>query len=649
MVKRSRMTPRKTLSTWALVVLFALNGLTTPAIALNALVQAGPGEPTTANSAAPDPNPENPGSQDPEDPADPQDPDDKKDPIPATVEHLTAKVTLKNHGLTQGQFSFVLKDDKGHTVASGTNDASGKVVLSSFEIAQAGTYTYELSQTGNAASGYTLDTQKFTVAVTVSLTEDKASLIAKVASPSTPMTFANSYLAPNRGWQGSGSSRTFVQDDGSLMKSRVAKIGDNHYLFDGSGKLMANGWKTFQNRRYHATAQGELTSGWLWDGSWYYLDPADNCAMATGWKVVDGAHYYMDMSGRMLSGGWKWLGNRWYYLSSSGAAATGWLRLGSTWYYLDPATAAMRTGWQKVGNAWYYLDGSGAMHANGWMRLGSAWYYLYPSGAMASDWIHVGAWYYLGGPDDGAMKTGWNKVRGAWYYLTGSGAMATGWRWIGNAWYYLNGSGVMLSGWQWIGGAWYYLGGANDGAMRANCWIDNAYWVGPSGAMAANSWVDGGRYYVDGGGRWVPGAMPTTVQGTMSVWAQGYSSATPWLAMVDTSANRVGIYQGSQGHWNQVRFMTCSAGSRYTPTVKGQFTVGNKGYSFGENKGYSCYYWTQFYDGYLFHSILYNPGTRVVQDGRLGQNLSHGCVRLSIDDAYWVQQTLPRGSKVVVY
>ncbi len=439
MVKRSRMTRWKTLLTLALVMLFAFSDLTTPAIALNALVQAGPGEPATANPAAPDPNPENPGSQDPKDPVDPQDPDDKKDPIPATVEHLTAQVTLKNHGLTQGQFSFVLKDGKGQTVASGTNDASGKVVLSSFEIAQAGTYSYELSQTGKAASGYTLDTQKFTVVLTVSLSEDKASLVAKVTSPSTPMTFANSYLAPNRGWQGSGSSRTFVQDDGSLIKSCVAKIGDNHYLFDGSGKLEANGWKTFQNRRYHATAQGELTSGWLWDDSWYYLDPAENCAMATGWKVVDGAHYFMDMSGHMLSGGWKWLGGSWYYLHGSGAAATGWLLNGS-WYYLDPASAAMRTGWQKIDNAWYYLDGSGAMRANGWMRLGNTWYYLYASGAMASGWQWVGgAWYYLGGPDDGAMKTGWFQDGDYWYYCDGSGAMAHN-EWIGSWW--VNGSGA---------------------------------------------------------------------------------------------------------------------------------------------------------------------------------------------------------------
>ena len=36
-------------------------------------------------------------------------------------------------------------------------------------------------------------------------------------------------------------------------------------------------------------------------------------------------------------------------------------------------------------------------------------------------------------------------------------------------------------------------------------------------------------------------------------------------------------------------------------------------------------------------------------DGRLGMGLSHGCVRLQIDNAKWIYDNIPRGSKVVVY
>lgn len=73
----------------------------------------------------------------------------------------------------------------------------------------------------------------------------------------------------------------------------------------------------------------------------------------------------------------------------------------------------------------------------------------------------------------------------------------------------------------------------------------------------------------------------------------------------------------------------------------------DKGYVFGH--GYSCYYYTQFYNDYLFHSVLYNEGTRVVQDGRLGQHLSHGCVRLAIENAKWIYDNIPCGTKVVIW
>ena len=36
-------------------------------------------------------------------------------------------------------------------------------------------------------------------------------------------------------------------------------------------------------------------------------------------------------------------------------------------------------------------------------------------------------------------------------------------------------------------------------------------------------------------------------------------------------------------------------------------------------------------------------------DGRLGINASHGCVRLSIENAKWIYDTIPSGTKVIVY
>lgn len=129
--------------------------------------------------------------------------------------------------------------------------------------------------------------------------------------------------------------------------------------------------------------------------------------------------------------------------------------------------------------------------------------------------------------------------------------------------------------------------------------------------------------------------------------AQSYSSSTSYLVLVNTSANRLGIYQGSKGNWVEVKYWVCSTGKVSTPTPTGEYTVKAKGYSFGS--GYTCYFYTQSYGNYLFHSVLYNEGTFTIQDGALGENVSHGCGRLELANAKWIYDNIPIGTKVVIY
>jgi uncharacterized protein YvpB len=99
---------------------------------------------------------------------------------------------------------------------------------------------------------------------------------------------------------------------------------------------------------------------------------------------------------------------------------------------------------------------------------------------MLSDWQDIGGQrYYLGGAEDGSMKSGWQKLGGSWYYLGAAedGALKTGWQKLGNLWYYLNpGDGIMLSDWQDIGGQRYYLGGAEDGSMKTGWYQIGSGW-----------------------------------------------------------------------------------------------------------------------------------------------------------------------------
>ena len=133
----------------------------------------------------------------------------------------------------------------------------------------------------------------------------------------------------------------------------------------------------------------------------------------------------------------------------------------------------------------------------------------------------------------------------------------------------------------------------------------------------------------------------------MSKRAQSFSSDTDYLVLADCGNNWVGVYTGYKGNWKRVRHMRCTSGAPWSPTIKGTFKVTGKGYVFGS--GYSCYYYTQFYGDYLFHSVLYDEGAFDVQDGRLGESLSHGCVRLAIEDAKWIWDNVPYGSTVHTY
>ena len=221
--------------------------------------------------------------------------------------------------------------------------------------------------------------------------------------------------------------------------------------------------------------------------------------------------------------------------------------------------------------------------------------------------------------------------------------MQTGFVNLGYKTVYYGTDGAIVYGEQKINGKWYYFKPGN-GAMQTG-WMNlpgKKVYYGPDGAMYFGRHVINGTvYYFDTGS----GAL---IVNAMTAKAQDYSSSTNWLILVDTKLNKVGIYKGSYRNWNEVYYWSCTSGASSTPTPKGQFTVKAKGLAFGS--GYTCWYYTQFLGDYLFHSVLYQPGSMSsIQDGRLGINASHGCIRLTLANAKWIYDNIPRGTKVVIY
>ena len=107
------------------------------------------------------------------------------------------------------------------------------------------------------------------------------------------------------------------------------------------------------------------------------------------------------------------------------------------------------------------------------------------------------------------------------------------------------------------------------------------------------------------------------------------------------------VFRGHCGNWELVKYWDCGPGTVYTPTPTGQYTVTGRGYSFGH--GYTCYYYTQFYGDYLFHSSPYYVNSNRIMDPTMGVPSSAGCVRLEIQNAKWIYDNIPYGTKVVTY
>ena len=126
-----------------------------------------------------------------------------------------------------------------------------------------------------------------------------------------------------------------------------------------------------------------------------------------------------------------------------------------------------------------------------------------------------------------------------------------------------------------------------------------------------------------------------------------FSSETDYFIWVDLKNFKTNIFKGAVKNWKLVNSYTCTIGKPSTPTPKGTYAIGIQGLYFGVEKGYKCWYYSQFKGNYLFHSIIYNlDGT--IRDGRLGMQLSDGCIRLAKENAKWIYDNIPEGTKVYI-
>ena len=180
--------------------------------------------------------------------------------------------------------------------------------------------------------------------------------------------------------------------------------------------------------------------------------------------------------------------------------------------------------------------------------------------------------------------------------------------------------------------------------------LPTRYYVQSDGTIATNTTIDGVKVGANG-------AAAADNYG-MDKKAQGYDSQTRYLVLVNKAKYSVNFYQGSKGHWTNIkRDIRCTIGKSSTPTKSGNFKLSirsTRAYGYKDFGGSTAFFATRINAGNFFHSVLYklgcrNPYTHSPKDATLGKSKSNSCIRLPLEDAKFIYDKMPRYTRVIVY
>jgi lipoprotein-anchoring transpeptidase ErfK/SrfK len=127
-----------------------------------------------------------------------------------------------------------------------------------------------------------------------------------------------------------------------------------------------------------------------------------------------------------------------------------------------------------------------------------------------------------------------------------------------------------------------------------------------------------------------------------------FSNSDDFRIEVDLGKQKVFVYCKEK----IIREMICSGGTDSSPTPIGEFVTSQKiEYDWVNRFDMGAYYWVRFYKTYLFHSIPFDKDGNMMMEEyeKLGSPVSHGCIRLELEEAKWLYEKLPLGVKVLIY
>lgn len=406
-----------------------------------------------------------------------------------------------------------------------------------------------------------------------------------------------------------GHNYYFDETTGVMVKS--AWVGDSY--FNLKGIRLEDGDHSVKGKDHYFFVNGVKVVN-TWEGNAYYGD--QGVRYENGVKTIKGEKYYFKDGAKAI--------NTWYQDQFYGPEGTivksAYAAKGDINVYLDE-DGHLATGMFAVNNAYAYFTKGVKSTATKWFTYNKKNYYLV-SGNAATSFRKIGKYYY-NFAKNGVLKTGFATIKGKRYYFKTTGKAGV--------------KGRALTGLFKVKGAYYY--GSKNGVLVTNKTLK----------------LKGKKYTFNKTGKCTKVAAIRKLTG-MDAKAQKYTSPTKYLILVNKSSHTVAIYKGSQDNWKKVRSFLCTVGKPSTPTTSGVFHIGQTKGKYVKARYFDsypsrCWYPTRIHDGYMFHSVLYKIASKpgALNNGTLGANLSHGCIRLAINNAKYIHDVIPAGTTTVIY
>lgn len=335
---------------------------------------------------------------------------------------------------------------------------------------------------------------------------------------------------------------------------------------------------------------------------------------------------------------------------------------GELYYFKNNRIDTSYSGLAQYGNEWYYIE-NGKVNWNytGLAQHGIEWFYI-ENGKL--NWNHSGIveynnqWFYV---EKGRLNwnyTGLGQSGNDWYYIV-KGRVNWGYTGLvqkGNEWFYVKGGKLDWSytGLVQKGNEWFFVrNGRLDWGYTGLACNGEYYFYVKNGRL---DWSYSGYAQIDGQGEYYEVRNGRLVGGTLTLAkmhgvANNQDSPTNYIVIVDRAAHRVGVFKGSKYNWADAKYYKCCVGKPSTPTISGTYYIKSRGKYFDTGTKGRCWYFTQINGNYLFHSVIYdrqNSPKRII-DNSMDAAVSHGCVRLDLENAKWIYDNIRNNTKVIIY